>query len=97
MDSTHRFAEKIREQVLSTDYDVLYVPPLSEFDTNVMKTQGPAPKGKSLKNAKVLCTTELGLLRRTNRAKAGDGKGQGVETEYMSKATVIFEHEMEGF
>lgn len=96
------FVQKIREHVHSTDYELLFVHPGLAFDSSIMRAQGsPAPlSGKNKKDKAeekgwtVLCTTDLGLRRITNRSKPGESAR--VDREVMSKAVVIFEHEVEG-
>lgn len=98
------FAQKIREHVHSTDYELTFVAPGEVFDTSMMRAQGaqPPPPKKGEKGRKeedngwrVLCTTDLGLRRITNRGKPGDNPPH-LATEVMNKAVVIFEHELEG-
>ncbi|KLO12568.1 hypothetical protein SCHPADRAFT_941133 [Schizopora paradoxa] len=100
------FAQKIREHVHSTDYELMFVTPGEVFDPAQMRAQGaqPPPPKKGEKGRKenaedngwrVLCTTDLGLRRITNRGKPGDNNPQ-LATEVMNKTVVIFEHELEG-
>lgn len=96
------FAQKIREHVHSTDYELLFAPAEAAFKTNFMRAQGlPAPSGgKNKKGAveekdwTVVCMTDLGLGRITNRSKPGESVR--LERKVMSKAVVLFEHEVEG-
>jgi len=69
------FAQRIREQVHSTDYELTFVTPGDKFDPSVMRAQGaqppsPAHNGEEKKENKaednvwrVLCTTDLGLQK----------------------------------
>jgi len=90
-----QFAERIKERVFSTDYALLSVFPLSDYDESVMKPHGlsadDSTKGRA---GKVLCGTELGLRRKTNVGKP-DAAGGQVRRDVIEKATIIFEGELD--
>ncbi|KAH8110518.1 hypothetical protein DFH11DRAFT_1620197 [Phellopilus nigrolimitatus] len=82
-------AEKTKESILSTDYKLIFVRPGDDFDDRIAKAQGEVKE-----RSRILCPTELGLMRVTGNEKPGGGSGQ-LERSVISKATVIFEHEIE--
>jgi len=90
-----QFAERIKERVFSTDYALLSVFPLSDYDESVMKPQGLSVEDLTKGRAgKVLCGTELGLRRKTNVGKP-DAAGVQVRKDVIEKATIIFEGELD--
>jgi len=95
--SAAQMGEKMKESVLSTDYELVYLKAGSSFDNRVAQNQASRLKaGKKTKEKvpRVLCTSDLGLQRTANLAKPGESKGR-VETALMLKAMVIFESEMD--
>ena len=89
------FAQKVKEQVDTTDYSVFLVKPGSIYDDLKMAGHGQqsAKNSKSLKGAKIVCTTDLGVERSTNTSQPGDRRAS-MKTAILMKASVIFEHEL---
>ena len=92
------FAEKVKEQVSSTDYQLFYIDPSVEYDVRFMRNQGSVQAAKQQKIShskppKVLCTVELGVKRVENPAKPGERNDGRLEEVIMVKAVVIFESE----
>ena len=88
------FAEKVKEQILSTDYSLVYVSPGKDFDDLRMTSQGASPVKKQ-GSGRVLCTSELGVARCTNSRKPGNVGPGRLESELVEKTVVIFESDAE--
>ena len=99
LELTANLAEKAKEQVSSTDYQLFYIPPSAEYDDKYMRNQGSvqAPKQRIPRNksSRVLCTVELGVKRVTNPTKPGERNDGRLEEVVMERAVVIFESEAE--
>ena len=93
-DTVASFAEKVKEQILSTDYSLVYVSPGKDFDDLRMTSQGTSPVKKQ-GSGRVLCTSEFGMVRSTNSKKPGDTGPGRLESELLTKAVVIFESEVD--
>lgn len=92
-----RFASTAKESVLSTDYEIIFFVPGSKFDQGTAHGQGAEiPRGREVfdKDIRVSCTTELGLKRTTNVSKPGGTLNDILDTVVVSKATILFEHEI---
>ncbi|KLO15143.1 hypothetical protein SCHPADRAFT_888766 [Schizopora paradoxa] len=92
--SVAKFAQTLKERVFSTDY-VLTAPSFEDkFDASTMKSRHIVPEAiERSSGEKILCTTELGLLRRTKLKGASGGNGL-IEKNVIQKATIVFEWEM---
>ena len=99
LELTANLAEKAKEQVSSTDYQLFYIEPSVEYDHIFMRNQGSvkAPKQRIPRNkpSKVLCTVDLGVKRVTNPTKPGERNDGRLEEVVMERAVVIFESEAE--
>lgn len=92
--SAAQLAKKVKESVLSTDYEVVLIPPGTEFDSTLAQSQGSQGQKSKSTSGKVLCTTDLGLRRSTSAPKQGNNGRGCIEVVVTSKATVVFEHEI---
>lgn len=87
-------AEKVKESVFSTEYEVLLVEPGSIFDRNLGENRGPRLHEAAYRGARVLCTTHLGLQGFTKVASPDDPYKDKLIRNVISKATVVFDHEI---
>lgn len=92
--SAAQLAMKTKESVLSTDYEVIIIPPGSDFDSSIAQSQGSQGQKARSSSGKVLCTTDLGLIRSTSSPKQGNPTKSGLDKVITMKATIVFEHEI---
>ena len=89
------FAQSLREKVFSTDYFVLMGYYMTEYNGTTMKSRGVVPESFTrVLGRKILCTTELGLCRRTKLRGEGDADGS-VKMDVVQKATIVYEWEID--